>query len=92
MDGSSQTVGFLYGAGAETLILGTGRPSCRRPSSTRERQEKRYKNIHGKSLLKYTEEEEGQNFPIFISCHYLVELGPGQLGLLVADIFGDRRS
>ena len=27
----------------------------------------------------------GQNFPIFISCRYLVELGPRQLGLPVAD-------
>ena len=29
---------------------------------------------------------KGQNFPIFISCRYLVELGPRQLGLLVADV------
>ena len=28
----------------------------------------------------------GQNFPIFISCRYLVELGLGQLGLPVADL------
>ena len=27
----------------------------------------------------------GQNFPIFISCRYLVELGPWQLGLPVAE-------
>ena len=27
----------------------------------------------------------GQNFPIFIFCRYLVELGPRQLGLPVAD-------
>ena len=27
----------------------------------------------------------GQNFPIFISCRYLVELGPRQLGLPVAE-------
>ena len=29
----------------------------------------------------------GQNFPIFISCRYLVELGPRQLGLPVAKNF-----
>ena len=28
----------------------------------------------------------GQNFPIFISCRYLVELGPRQLGLPVAEL------
>ena len=37
------------------LLLGTGRPSCRRPSSTRERQEKQYTNIYGNSLWNYTE-------------------------------------
>ena len=31
----------------------------------------------------------GQNFPIFISCRYHVELGPRQVGLLVADLNED---
>ena len=31
----------------------------------------------------------GQNFPIFISWRYLVELGPRQLGLQVAEFFQD---
>ena len=50
-------------------------------------------NIYANSLLKYAERGRGQNFPIFISCRYLVELGPRQLGLPVADqrkLFLDR--
>ena len=43
-----------------------------------------YTNMYGNSLEKYR--GRGQNFPIFIACHYLVELGPRQLGLPVADL------
>ena len=47
------------------------------------RQEKQNTNMYGNSLSRYT--ERGQNFPIiFIYCHYLVELGPQQLGLPVS--------
>ena len=35
--------------------------------------------------VKYTQ-RGGKNFPIFMSCRYLVELGPRQLGLPVAVI------
>ena len=40
--------------------------------------------VHGNSFSNYTE-GGGQNFLIFISCRYLVELGPRQLGLPVAE-------
>ena len=40
--------------------------------------------MYPNSLLKYTE-GRGEDFPIFVFCRYLVELGPRQLGLLVAE-------
>ena len=43
-------------------------------------------NTHGSSLLKYTEGGDRQNSPTFISCRYLVGLGPRQLGLPVSEI------
>ena len=47
--------------------------------------EKRYNiQIYTKFPIKI-HRGRGQNFPIFISCPYLVELGPRQLGLNVSD-------
>ena len=47
-----------------------------------------FSTLQHKSIRKFpikVHRERGQNFPIFISCRYLVELGPRQLGLPVAD-------
>ena len=79
-------------------ILGTGRLSCGRPSCARSRQEKQYTTLYIYIYI-YRDLSEipikihrgrGQNFPMFISWRYLVELGPGQLGLRFLTILSSR--
>ena len=58
----------------KNLLLGTGRPSCRTPQFDKiTTRETIYEYIRKFPIRVHR--GRGQNFPIFISCRYLVELG-----------------